>query len=234
MANVRQSIGSTQGFQRRARRRGGRRSARLGARAAARDEALVTGIPSEAAVPVCPKSIVLVGLMGAGKSCIGRKLARALNLPFVDADEEVEKAAGCSVEDIFELYGEKAFRDGEERVIVRLLESGPQVLATGGGAFMNPRTRERIKATGISIWLRAELDVLVRRTRRRAGRPLLKNGDPRATLERLMKERYPVYAEADIIVDSKDEDVDITVRRILDTLKPWLDLARASASQENP
>lgn len=203
-------------------------------RTAARDETLVTAIPGDAAAPACPKSIVLVGLMGAGKSCIGRKLARALNLPFVDADEEVEKAAGCSVEDIFELYGEKAFRDGEERVIARLLEGGPQVLATGGGAFMNPRTRERIKATGISIWLRAELDVLVRRTRRRAGRPLLKNGDPRATLERLMKERYPVYAEADIIVDSKDEDVDATVRRILDTLQPWLGGHRADATEENP
>lgn len=234
MANVRQSIGSTLGFQRRARRRGGRHGARPGARAAAPDETLVTATRGEAAVPVCPKSLVLVGLMGAGKSCIGRKLARELNLPFVDADEEVEKAAGCSVEDIFDLYGEKAFRDGEERVIARLLDSGPQVLATGGGAFMNGRTRELIKATGISIWLRAELDVLVRRTRRRAGRPLLKNDDPRATLERLMKERYPVYAEADIIVDSKDEDVDITVTRILKDLKSWLGRVAAAAPNENP
>ncbi|MGH6661353.1 MAG: shikimate kinase, partial [Rhodospirillales bacterium] len=164
------------------------------------------------------KSVVLVGLMGAGKTSVGRKLAEKLELPFTDADEEIVKAAGCSIEDIFEHYGEDAFRDVEERVISRLLDQGPQVLATGGGAFMNPRTRAQIATQCVSVWLRADLDVLLRRTRRRGGRPLLKNRDPKATLKRLMDERYPVYAEADIIVDSKDEGPDATVRLITDAL----------------
>jgi len=164
------------------------------------------------------KSVVLVGLMGAGKTSVGRKLAEKLDLPFTDADEEIVKAAGCSIEDIFEHYGEQAFRDVEERVIARLLEEGPQVLATGGGAFVNPRTRAQIAAQGISVWLRADLDVLLRRTRRRGGRPLLKNRDPKATLKKLMDERYPVYAEADIVVDSRDEGPDATVGLITDAL----------------
>jgi shikimate kinase len=173
-------------------------------------------LPTGRALPVPPgKSVVLVGLMGAGKSSVGRKLAKLLDLPFVDADEEIERAAGCSIEDIFRLYGEPAFRDGEERVIARLLESGPQVLATGGGAFMNPRTRDRIRERAISIWLRADLDLLVRRTARRSGRPLLAHGDPRATLERLMAERYPVYAEADLTVDTTEENIERMVERIL-------------------
>ncbi len=175
-----------------------------------------TTLPTGRALPVPPgKSVVLVGLMGAGKSSVGRKLAKLLDLPFVDADEEIERAAGCSIEDIFRLYGEPAFRDGEERVIARLLESGPQVLATGGGAFMNPRTRDRIRERAISIWLRADLDLLVRRTARRGGRPLLAHGDPRATLERLMAERYPVYAEADLTVDTTEENIERMVERIL-------------------
>jgi shikimate kinase len=165
------------------------------------------------------KSVVLVGLMGAGKSSVGRRLAKALDIPFVDADEEVERAAGCSIEDIFRLYGEAAFRDGEERVIARLLESGSQVLATGGGAFMNPHTRERIRRSAVSVWLRADLDLLVRRTSRRGGRPLLAHGDPRATLERLMTERYPVYAEADVTVDTTDENIERMVDRILASLQ---------------
>lgn len=156
--------------------------------------------------------------MGAGKTSVGRKLAEKLDMAFVDADEEIVKAAGCSIDDIFELYGEKAFRDVEEKVIFRLLEEGPQVMATGGGAFMNPKTRALIAAASVSVWLRAELDVLVRRTRRRSGRPLLKNKDPRAALQKLIDERYPVYAEADIIVDSKDEGPDGTVRFISDAL----------------
>lgn len=156
--------------------------------------------------------------MGAGKTSVGRKLAEKLDMAFVDADEEIVKAAGCSIDDIFELYGEKAFRDVEEKVISRLLEEGPQVMATGGGAFMNPKTRALIAAASVSVWLRAELDVLVRRTRRRGGRPLLKNKDPRAALQKLIDERYPVYAEADIIVDSKDEGPDGTVRFISDAL----------------
>ena len=164
------------------------------------------------------KSIVLIGLMGAGKSSLGRRLAKRVDLPFTDTDDEVVKAAGCSIEDIFELYGEAAFRDTEHRVITRLLEEGPKVLATGGGAFMDSRTRAKIGKWGISVWLRADLDVLVRRTRRRGDRPLLKNRDPRATLERLMNERYPVYAEADIVVDTGDEKPDAMVERVVGAL----------------
>jgi len=162
--------------------------------------------------------VVLVGLMGAGKTSVGRKLAEKLDMAFVDADEEIVKAAACSIDNIFELYGEKAFRDVEEKVISRLLEEGPQVMATGGGAFMNPKTRALIAAASVSVWLRAELDVLVRRTRRRGSRPLLKNKDPRATLKKLIDERYPVYAKADIIVDSKDDGVDVMARFIADAL----------------
>ena len=156
--------------------------------------------------------------MGAGKTSVGRKLAEKLDMAFIDADEEIVKAAGCSIDDIFELYGEKAFRDVEEKVISRLLEEGPQVIAAGGGAFMNPKTRALIAAASVSVWLRVELEILVRRTRRRGGRPLLKNKDPRTTLKKLIDERYPVYAEADIIVDSKDEGPDGTVRIIADAL----------------
>ncbi len=164
------------------------------------------------------KSIVLIGLMGAGKSSLGRRLAKRVDLPFTDTDDEVVKAAGCAIEDIFELYGEAAFRDTEHRVITRLLEEGPKVLATGGGAFMDSRTRAKIGKWGISVWLRADLDVLVRRTRRRTGRPLLKNRDSRATLERLMNERYPVYAGADIVVDTGDEKPDAMVESIIGAL----------------
>ena len=162
--------------------------------------------------------MVLVGLMGAGKTSVGRKLAEKLDMAFVDADEEIVKAAACSIDNIFELYGEKAFRDVEEKVISRLLEEGPQVMATGGGAFMNPKTRALIAAASVSVWLRAELDVLVRRTRRRGGRPLLKNKDPREALKKLIDERYPVYAKADIIVDSKDDSADVMARFIVDAL----------------
>lgn len=165
------------------------------------------------------KSIVLVGLMGAGKSSVGRRLAKRFEVRFIDADDEIAKAAGCSIEDIFELYGEEAFRNGEHRVIVRLLDVGPRVLATGGGAFMDPRIRAKIGESGISVWLRADLAVLVRRTDRRGGRPLLKGGDPRATLARLIDERYPVYAEADIIVDTGDEPAETTVERVVEAIE---------------
>ena len=164
------------------------------------------------------RSIVLVGLMGAGKTKVGRQLAQRLGLPFADADDEIVEAAGCSIEEMFERYGETAFRDGERRVVARLLNGEPIVLATGGGAFIDPRTRTRIKERGISIWLRAELDVLVQRTSRRGGRPLLKNRDIEATLEKLMAERYPIYAEADIVIDSGWHSVDSTVQRTLDGL----------------
>jgi len=164
------------------------------------------------------KSIVLVGLMGAGKSSVGTRLGKRLDMPFQDADAEIVKAAGCSIEDIFTVYGEAAFRDGERRVIARLLGDRPQVLATGGGAFMDPETRQVIERHAISVWLRADLDILVERTGRRNDRPLLKEGDPREILESLIAERYPVYAEADIVVDTGVEPQEYTVEQILDAL----------------
>ncbi len=148
------------------------------------------------------KPVVLVGLMGAGKSTIGRRLATALGLQFIDSDNEIVEAAGCSIADIFELYGEAIFRDLEQRVLLRLVGSAPCVIATGGGAFMNPAIRAAIKERAISIWLKAELDVLLERVSRRDTRPLLKSGDKGTILSRLMEERYPVYAGADITVDS--------------------------------
>jgi shikimate kinase len=150
------------------------------------------------------RSIVLVGMMGAGKSSIGRRLASELSLPFVDADGEIEAAAGMTISEIFETHGEPYFRSGEARVIARLLEGGPQVLASGGGAFINPQTRALIGARGVSVWLKADLDVLMRRIRRRSDRPLLKTDDPEQTLQRLIEERYPIYAEADVTVYSRD------------------------------
>jgi shikimate kinase len=151
-----------------------------------------------------PRSVALVGMMGAGKSSIGRRLALRLGIPFVDADVEIEKAAGMTINDIFAVRGEAEFRAGEARVILRLLEGGPQVLATGGGAFTNPDTRIAIGAKGISIWLKAEFDVLMKRIRRRHDRPLLKTDDPGATLRKLMEERDPVYALADLTVQSRE------------------------------
>jgi shikimate kinase len=175
------------------------------------------------------RTVALVGLMGAGKSSIGRRLANALSLPFVDADEEVEKAAGRSIPDIFEELGEAAFRDGERRVIARLLDEPPHVLATGGGAFMNPATRELIKQTAISVWLKADMEVLLRRVERRNDRPLLRDGDPREVLERLADERYPIYALADITVESGEAAHQATVDAILQALR-----ARAAESAPSP
>ncbi len=178
--------------------------------------------------PASGKSIVLVGLMGAGKTSVGRRLAHNLDMPFIDADEEIAKAAGCSIEDIFEIYGEEAFRDGERRVIKRLLGGGPRVLATGGGAFMDASIRARIGRRGITVWLRVELDTLVRRTGRRNDRPLLKGGSARDILERLMEERYPIYAEADIVIDSKkNESAEKTARRVIRALESLPGEARA-------
>jgi shikimate kinase len=172
---------------------------------------------------VPPKTIVLVGLMGAGKTNIGRRLAAKLHLPFVDADHEIEAAAGETIEEIFEKRGEAVFREGERRVIARLLEGAPHVLATGGGAFMDPQTRAAIRAHGISIWLRAELDLLVDRVARRPNRPLLKAGDPRAILGQLIEKRHPVYAEADLVVDSVDGPPELTLARVLDALRRYLE-----------
>jgi shikimate kinase len=175
------------------------------------------------------RSIVLVGMMGSGKSSIGRRVAARLGIPFVDADTEIEKAAGMTITDIFALRGEAEFRSGEARVILRLLEGGPQVLSTGGGAFMNPDTRAAISAKGISIWLNAELDVLMKRVRRRQDRPLLKTDDPAATLRKLIEERYPTYALADLTVESRDVPHDRIVDEIIGALAARLGVVPALA-----
>jgi shikimate kinase len=180
------------------------------------------------------RSVVLVGLMGAGKSCIGKRLAERLELPFVDADNEIEKAAGCSIADIFEAHGEQAFRDGERRVIARLLDGPPQVLATGGGAYMDPQTRETIRERGIAIWLRADLDLLVKRTAKRSHRPLLNKGNPRQILKDLMDQRYPVYAEADLVIDSRDGPPEDTVKRTLAALEAHIDKTRGQGTAIEP
>jgi len=171
---------------------------------------------------VLPRSVVLVGMMGAGKSTIGRRLAGRLDVGFVDADTEIEAAAGCTISEIFARHGEPAFRDGERRVIARLLEGRPRIIATGGGAFNDPRTREEVAARGISVWLRADVDLLLRRVMRRNNRPLLAQGDPRETLERLLVERTPYYACADITVDSADGPLDVTTDRVMHALRRFL------------
>ena len=163
-------------------------------------------------------------MMGAGKSSIGRRVALRLGIPFVDADAEIEKAAGMTISDIFAIHGESDFRAGEARVIARLLEGGPQVLATGGGAFMNADTRAAIGAKGVSIWLKAEFDVLMRRIKRRHDRPLLKTEDPDATLRALIDERYPVYALADVTVQSREVPHDKIVDEIVSGLAALLGL----------
>lgn len=178
--------------------------------------------------PICrllgTRSIVLVGLMGAGKSTVGRRLGQTLGLPFRDADHEIEAAAGMTIPEIFAIHGEDHFRDGERRVIARLLqEHGPMVLATGGGAFMNEETRARIAEFGISIWLRADLDVLMRRVRKRANRPLLQTPDPEGTMRRLMETRHPVYATADLTVDSHEAPHDRIVADLIEALTKWLE-----------
>jgi shikimate kinase len=165
-----------------------------------------------------PRSIVLIGLMGAGKTAVGRRLANRLDLPFIDADTEIEAAAGGTISEIFAEHGEAYFRQGERKVIGRLLDSGPQVLATGGGAFMAPETRASIKAHGVSVWLRADLKVLLKRVGRRDNRPLLAAGDPGEVMKRLMEKRYPVYAEADVTVESRDVPHDMMVGTVIDAL----------------
>ncbi|MBZ9656406.1 shikimate kinase [Phyllobacterium lublinensis] len=155
------------------------------------------------------KSIVLVGLMGAGKSTVGKKLATLVELPFFDADHEIEKVSTMTIPELFEAYGEAEFRDLERRVIARMLEDGPIVLATGGGAYMNDQTRRTISSEGVSLWLKAELDVLMGRVVRKQNRPLLKNDNPRGVMERLMTERYPVYALADLTINSREEKKEV-------------------------
>lgn len=168
------------------------------------------------------RAIVLVGLPGAGKTTLGRRLAARLDLRFLDADAEIVAAAGMTIPDLFSNYGEPAFRDGERRVIGRLLSEGPMVLATGGGAYMNAETRARIAKAGISVWLQVDHETLMKRVRRRSNRPLLQNGDPEGTMRRLMEERHPVYALADITVKSHDLPQDRIVADVVAALDAWL------------
>ncbi len=178
------------------------------------------------------RSIVLTGMMGVGKSSIGRRLAARLGIPFVDADAEIEKAAGMSIADIFARHGETDFRSGEARVIARLLEGGPQVLATGGGAVMNPETRTLIKSKGVSIWLNADFDVLMRRiSKRKHERPMLQTADPAATLRELLATREPIYAQADLTVQSREVPHDAIVTEIMALLAAFL---RESPATERP
>ncbi|MGZ5842583.1 MAG: shikimate kinase [Xanthobacteraceae bacterium] len=172
------------------------------------------------------RSIVLVGMMGAGKSSIGRRLAQRIGIPFVDADAKIEEAhAGVTIAEIFATYGEPYFRSGEARVIARLLDEGPQVLATGGGAYMNENTRASIRQKGISVWLKADFEVLMRRVKRRsADRPMLQ-GDPAERVRHLMEERYPVYAEADTVVMSRDVPHETIVNEIVTELARKLGVA---------
>jgi shikimate kinase len=178
------------------------------------------------------RSLVLVGMMGAGKSSIGRRLAARLEIPFIDADAEIERAAGMTISDIFTEHGESSFRSGEARVIARLLDAGPQVLATGGGAFMNAETRVLIGHKGISIWLKADFDILMRRIRRRNDRPLLNTENPADTLQRLIEERYPVYQLADVTVHSRDVPHDTIVDEILSAVAQRIDAGAATPQGE--
>jgi shikimate kinase len=181
---------------------------------------------SEQAAMAAPRAldrtIVLVGLMGAGKSCIGRRLAARLGIAFVDADAEIEQAAGCSIAEIFEKYGEPYFRDGERRVMTRLLHGTPSILAAGGGAFLDPETRGLIRDTAISVWLKADLDTLSQRTKGRSHRPLLNGRDPRDVLAKLIDARYPVYAEADITVESGNDNPTVTCGRVLSAVEAFV------------
>jgi shikimate kinase len=177
---------------------------------------------AEIAAALGTRSIVLVGMMGAGKSTIGRRLSARLRLPFLDADIEIEAAAAMSIPDIFETHGEPHFRDGEARVIARLLGAGPSVLATGGGAFMREQTRNRIRDMAVSIWLKADADIIMKRVKRRADRPLLQTADPAATIERLIREREPVYQHADLTIWSRDVPHEKIVDECIDALHAWL------------
>lgn len=195
--------------------------------AASQEETALSARPAhggEAAIAAAlgARSVVLVGMMGAGKSSIGRRLATRLGMPFTDADNEIEAAAGMSIPDIFAMHGEPEFRDGEARVIARLLDSGPRVLATGGGAFMREETRHRIRDKGVSIWLKADADVILRRVRRRTDRPLLKTDDQAATIDRFIAERYPVYALADLTVMSRDVPHERIVEECIEALHAHL------------
>lgn len=187
-----------------------------------RVNSLVTDQTAETPLPLRKRSLVLVGLMGAGKSTVGRRLASQMGMPFSDADSEIERAAGQTIQEIFDAHGEDYFRDGERRVIQRLLSGDRIVLATGGGAFMNDETRALIQERAISVWLKADYELLMSRVLRRNHRPLLKKGDPYEIMRRLMDERYPVYAQSDITVETQDGPHSQTVTRILDALEDYI------------
>lgn len=191
--------------------------------------AQTTESDAETMAPALDRTIVLVGLMGAGKSSIGRRLAQRLSVPFIDADTEIERAAGRSIPEIFEAFGEAAFRDGERRVIRRLLEEPVvRILATGGGAYMDQETRDVIRERAIALWLKADLDTLFERVSRRSNRPLLKTDDPKATLRALMDRRYPIYAEADIVLETRRVPIETTVENVYQAVCDYL------KSQEAP
>ena len=181
------------------------------------------------------RALVFVGLMGAGKSVIGKMVANAIGVPFIDSDNEIEEASRMPISDIFASYGETEFRALEGRVISRLLKDGPIVLSTGGGAFINPATREEIRQNSLSVWLKAELDVLWERVRRRSHRPLLQTENPRETLRNLMEQRYPIYAEANLVVNSRDVAKDVIVGEVIDailqTKRSYMDTAGAAKDE---
>lgn len=176
------------------------------------------------------RAIVFIGLMGAGKTAIGRKVAQALDLDFIDSDTEIETVSTMTIPDLFEAYGEAEFRALEQRVIARLLEGGRRVVSTGGGAFINAQTREAVRAHGVSVWLKADLDVLMERVSKKQNRPLLKNPDPRGVMQRLMTERYPVYAEADVTVVTRDERREVIAAEVLGALAEHLEKRRGAAA----
>lgn len=178
------------------------------------------------------RSVIFVGLMGAGKTAIGRKVAATLGLPFLDSDQEIEAVSRMTVPELFERYGEPEFRALEQRVIARVLEQGPQVLSTGGGAFMNAQTRATIVDHGVSVWLKADLDVLMDRVAKKQNRPLLKAPDPRAVMERLMAERYPVYATADVTVPTREEKKEVISAEVIDSLLGHLAGGRKSTGTD--
>ena len=191
------------------------------------------GTPQETEISAAleRRSIVLIGMMGAGKSTIGRRLGARLRLPFLDADIEIEAAACMSIPEIFETRGEPYFRDGEARVIARLLESGPAVIATGGGAFMREETRNRIREKAVSLWLKADVDTIMKRVKRRADRPLLRTEDPAATVARLLEAREPVYQSADLTIASRDVPHDRIVDECIDALRARLCAGGPAAQQ---
>jgi shikimate kinase len=182
------------------------------------EDAVISPQAADIRAKLGKRSVVIVGLMGAGKSTIGKRVAQMLGLNFSDADTEIETASRMTIPELFENYGEPEFRDLERRVIKRILRSGPRVLATGGGAFMNEATRKAISRAGVSVWLKAELDVLMERVSRKSNRPLLKTADPRATMQKLMDDRYPVYALADLTIISRDEKKDVMASEVVEAL----------------